>query len=120
MKTYKELKHFCETNNVRYEVNPLYSKPYEYPAYEDGKCVWKVSRTILGFEFGMNNISGRKGRTEWNWVWYETLLCPKELEDDTKFCFRNRYNQAIGKNCKGWREEYKADMIIERRSKVSV
>lgn len=61
MKTYKQLKDFCETKKVRHEVNPLYSKPYEYLAVEDGKVVWKEGRTLLGFEIGMCNIAGRTG-----------------------------------------------------------
>jgi hypothetical protein len=115
MKTYKQLKEFCETKKVRYEVNPMYSKPYEYLAYEDGKVVWKESRTLLGFEFGMCNIAGRKGQSEWQWVWFETILCPKELEDDTTFFFRNRYSQVTGQDHKGWREGINAENTIEAR-----
>lgn len=115
MKTYKELKDFCETKNVRHEVHPIYSEPYEYLACEDGKMVWKESRTILGFAFGMCNIAGRKGKSEWQWVWFETLLCPSELENDTKFCFRNRYSQLTGQDHKGWREAVNAENTIEAR-----
>ena len=119
MKTYKQLKEFCETKNVRHEVHPIYSKPYDYIAYEDGKAVWKERRTILGFEFGMCNIAGRKGQSEWQWVWFETILCPDKLEDDTKFCFRNRYSQINGVDHKGWREAVNAENTIElRMSKV--
>ena len=115
MKTYKQLKDFCETKNVRHEVHTLYSEPYEYLAFEDGKAVWKENRTVLGFEFGMCNIAGRKGQSEWQWVWFETLLCPNELEDDTKFIFRNRYSQVNGVNHKGWRESMNAENTIEAR-----
>lgn len=115
MKTYKQLKDFCETKKVRHEVNPLYSKPYEYLAVEDGKVVWKEGRTLLGFEIGMCNIAGRKGKSEWQWVWFETLLCPKTLEDDTQFIFRNRYSQVTGQDHRGWREDLQANRTIETR-----
>ena len=117
MKTYKQLKEFCETKNVRYEVNPIYSKPYEYLAYEDGKAVWKENRILLRYEFGMCNIAGRKGRSEWQWVWFESILCFQELNDNTKFLFRNRYSQVNGVNYKGWREKCKAEHTIELRMK---
>ena len=115
MKTFKELKDFCETKNVRFEINQLFSKPYDYLAVEDGKMVWKEGRTQLGFEIGMCNIAGRKGKSEWQWVWFETLLCPKTLEDETKFIFRNRYSQVTGQDHKGWREAVNAEKTIEAR-----
>ena len=115
MKTYKQLKDFCETKNVRYEVNPMYSNPYEYLAVDDGKVVWKEGRTLLGFEIGMCNIAGRKGKSEWQWVWFETLLCPDTLDDDTQFIFRNRYSQVTGQYHRGWREGQQANRTIETR-----
>ena len=51
MKTYKQLKDFCETKNVRHEVNPMYSKPYEYMSVEDGKVVWKDAALANEFEY---------------------------------------------------------------------
>lgn len=115
MKTFKELKDFCEKNNVRYELNAIYSKPYEYPAYENGKWVRKESRTLLGYEFGMNNIAGRKGKSEWQWTWFETIFCVDEIKDDDKFFFRARYSMVNGKEYKGWREDLNAENTIERR-----
>lgn len=109
MKTYKQLKEFCETKKVRYEVNPIYSDPW-YNPYD-----MEEHRTILGFELGMCNIAGRKGKSEWQWVWFETLLCPEALEDDTQFSFRNRYSQVNGRNHRGWREAINADNTIESR-----
>ena len=120
MKTFKELKNFCEKNNVRYEINPLYSRPKmieQFVQGEDGKysITMVEHRTILGYEIGMNNIAGKKGQSEWQWVWFETVLCPETLEDDTKFIFRNRYSQVNGENHKGFRESWQAEKTIERR-----
>ena len=117
MKTYKELKDFCETKNVRHEVHPIYSKPYECPELEDGKLVWKEKRCIVGYEFGMCNIAGRKGKSEWQWVWFETIYCPETMEDDVCFFFRNRYSQLTGQDHKGWREAVNAENTIELRMK---
>lgn len=116
MKTYKELISFCEKNNVRYEVNAKYSEPYEYLKYENGKMVWKSERVLLGYEFGMNNIAGRKGKSEWQWVWYETIAFHR-LEDDTKFYFKERYSQLNGKSYTSWRESAAAREIIAKRMK---
>ena len=109
MKTFKELKDFCEKNNVRYEINPLYSEPW-YSPYDI-----EEHRTLIGYEFGMNNIAGKNGRSEWQWVWFETIGCCDEPQDDTMFWFRNRYSMVNGENHKGWREEMNAENTIERR-----
>lgn len=109
MKTYKQLKEFVESKNVRYVVNTLYSKPW----YNPFDC--EEYRTILGYEIGMCNIAGRKGKSEWQWVWFETLLCPDTLEDDTQFIFRNRFSQVNGVDHRGWRESVNAERTIERR-----
>ena len=109
MKTYKELKDFCEKNNVRYEIHEKWSKPYYLPfSHEE-------HRTLLGFVIGMNNIAGRKGRSEWQWTWFETMLCPDKLEDDTKFTFTHRYSMVNGKYYKGFQESWNAEETIERR-----
>lgn len=108
-KTYKQLKDFCETKNVRHEVNTIYSEPW-YNPYDN-----EEHRTILGFEIGMCNIAGRKGNSEWQWVWFETLLCPDTLEDDTLFIFRNRYSQVTGQDHRGLREGLQANRTIETR-----
>jgi len=120
MKTLNELKNFCEKNNVRYEMNPLYSEPIiieQLVKDENGKIRFAMveHRTLIGYEFGMNNIAGKSGRSEWQWVWFETIGCFDEPKDDTKFCFRNRYSMVNGENHKGWREEWKAENTIERR-----
>lgn len=115
MITLKQLKDFCEKNNVRYEMNPQYSKPTDIMVYEDGKYVWKEHRTLLGYEFGMNNIACKSGKSEWNWTWFETLCCWDEPTDETDMCFRERYSQVNGKSYKGWREAMKAENIIIRK-----
>lgn len=114
MKTLKELKNFCEKNNVRYEINPHYGKTYDIPTVEDGKLVWKEHRTLLGYEIGMNNISGKCGKSEWQWVWFEAT-CFEELTDNVVFYFRERYSQVNGKSYKGWREAMNAENTIDRR-----
>ena len=120
MKTLNELKNFCEKNSVRYEMNPVYSKPFmieQLVRDENGKIRFTLveHRTHLGWEFGMNNIAGKSGRSEWQWVWFETIGCDKEVHDDTMFFFRNRYSMVNGENHKGWREEMNAESTIERR-----
>ena len=121
MKTLKELKNFCEKNNVRYEINPLYSKPSwieQLVKDENGKLRFTLveHRTLLGYEIGMNNIAGKKGQSEWQWVWFETIACFDEPTDDTNFFFRERYSQVNGTSNKGWREEMNAENTIERRA----
>lgn len=118
MKTLKELKNFCEKNNVRYEINAIYGKPFDILEYKDGKFKFVEHRTLLGYEIGMNNIAGKRGRSEWQWTWFETIGCFKESEqpnDDTKFYFRERYSMVNGKSNKGWREAMKVEDTIERR-----
>lgn len=116
MKTLKELKQFCEKNNVRYEINTQYSEPYEYLTYENGKMIWKTERTLLGYEIGMNNIAGKNGKSEWNWTWFETIgFHEEQLNDDVKFYFRERYSMVNGMSHRGWREERNTLHTIERR-----
>ena len=116
MKTYKELKNFCEKNNVRYEIHPMYSEPYYVLDYVDGKFKHVEHRTLLGYEIGMNNIAGRKGQSEWQWTWFETIACYEEPTDDTMFFFRERYSQINGTSNKGFRESMNAENTIERRA----
>ena len=117
MKTLAQLKNFCEKNNVRYEIHPKYSDPYEILDYVDGKFQFVEHRTLLGYTIGMNNIAGKSGRSEWNWTWFETLSCHEEPTDDTKFFFSHRYSMVNGKYYKGWREDFNAENTIERRMK---
>ena len=107
MKTFAQLKNFCEKNNVRYEINPIYKTYFNWVTLEDVKFV-------VGYEFGMNNIAGRKGRSEWQWVWFECSA--EELTDDVKFFFERRYSMLNGKTYQGWRERFHVIETIERRS----
>jgi len=101
MITYAQLKSIAEKNNCKVEVLPVYSKPVEYYAFEDGKLTIKEHRTHLGFEIGVRNLYGRKGRSEWQWFWFSTFGCPETLEDDTELLFSHRYSQLTGKYHKG-------------------
>ena len=120
MKTLNELKSFCEKNNVRYEMNPIYSEPSwmeQLVKDENGNIRFTMveHRTLIGYEFGMNNIAGKKGRSEWQWVWFESIACFDEPKDDTQFWFRERYSMVNGETHKGWREMFNAENTIERR-----
>ena len=115
MKTLSQLKSFCEKNNVRYEINAIYGKPYEILEYVDGKFKSVEHRTLLGYEIGMNNIAGKSGKSEWQWTWFETIGCYDEPKDDTVFFFRERYSMVNGTSNKGWREAINAENTIERR-----
>lgn len=97
MITYAQLKSIAEKNNCKVEINPVYAKPFDGLVYEDGKMVWKEIRTHLGFEIGVRNLYGRKGRSEWQWFWFSTMTCPETLEDDTELYFERRYSQVTGK-----------------------
>lgn len=107
MKTLAELKNFCEKCNVRYEINPAYGT--EFYNLSTGK--WEKS--IVGYYFGMNNIAGRKGRSEWNWTWFQCW--DAELKDDSMFFFSERYSMLNAKSYKGANENWNANQTIERR-----
>jgi hypothetical protein len=107
MFTLNQLKNFCEKNNVRYELNPRYTKEeyYNYTTKE-----WE--RVQTGWYFGMNNISGTK-QGEWQWVWYQTI--GEKLDEETKFFFEERYSMAVGKSYRGLNEDWRAYNTITRR-----
>lgn len=108
MKTFAELKAFCEKNNVRYEINPKRSDKWYNPysrQFED--C-------ILGWYFGMNNIAGKSGKSEYQWTWFYCYAAEKPT-DESKFFFEERYSQVNGKSYKSVREEIQAEDCIERR-----
>ena len=108
MKTLKELKDFCSKNGIRYElIEKFGSEIYDF----DGN----THRPIMGWYFGMNNIAGRKGLSEWSWTWFESY--EEKLNDEAMFFFEKGYSQVNGKTYKGWNEEFKAMHIIERRTK---
>lgn len=103
-----ELKTFCEKNSVRYEINAKRSEKWYNPysgEYED--CV-------LGWYFGMNNIAGKAGKSEYQWTWYY-CFDSEALTDNSDFFFEERYSQLNGKSYKGCREAIQADETIRRR-----
>lgn len=101
MITYAQIKSIAAKNGCKVEVNPIYTKPYDYPAIENGKVVWKTTRAQYGFEIGVRNLYGRKGKSEWQWFWFESLLTPESLEDETRLSFKHRYSQLTGNYNKG-------------------
>lgn len=105
MKTFKQLKDFAEKNNVRFEVNPKWSS--EYYNYGEGKYM----RDIIGYYFGLNNITGRKGKSEYQWVWFEAY--DTELTDEVLFFFVERFSCVNGKSYKGLEERMRANEIIK-------
>lgn len=108
MKTLAQLKNFCEKNNVRYEINPLY--------YDCDRFLPVEEREIMGYEIGMNNISGKQGASSWQWVWFECYTFGKPLSDECEMMFRERYSQLNATSNKSWREGWAAEATIERRS----
>lgn len=108
METFGLLKSFCERFNVRYEVNPYYAEEevynYETKKFEKIQCGWW---------FGMENISGRKGKSEWNWVWFRCI--GESLTEDKTFFFEERVSMINGKTYKGINEWLTATRTIRRR-----
>ena len=98
---YAKIKSIAAKNNCEVEVSPVYSKTNMYLTMEDGKLTWKEHRSILGFEIGIRNLYGRKGKSEWQWFWFQTLLCPETLEDEIPLIFEHRYSQLTGQYNKG-------------------
>lgn len=117
MITFKEIKNFCEKNNIRHEIRKQYGIPHNYMELVDGEVKWVEHRAFLGYEIGMNNIAGKRGQSEWQWIWFETIGCYDEdgIKDDTELYFRERYSQVNGTSYKGWREGCKAVETIKRR-----
>lgn len=111
MKTLSQLKAFCEKCNVRYEINPIYSEE-TYNPYSGN---WE--KYIIGYFFGMNNIAGRKGKSEWNWTWYKSI--GEELNDETHFYFEERYSMVNGKSYKGFNEDWNAEQTMARRMSLA-
>lgn len=105
---YKELKKFVEKCNVRHELNPRYSESEYYDCIDH-----EFKRAQVGWYFGMNNISGRKGQNEWQWVWF--TCWDDEVTDESVFFFSERYSQMVGRSYTGIKEDIRACEIIERR-----
>ncbi len=108
MITYKELKEFTAKCNVKHELNPRYCDSEYYST-----ITHKWERVQLGWYFGMNNISGKSGQNEWQWVWFSCL--DDEITDESVFFFVERYSQMVGRSYKGIREDIRACETIKRR-----
>lgn len=110
MITYAQLKSIAAKNGCKVEVEQIFSKPW-YNPYS-----MEEYRTPLGFEVGIRNLYGRKGRSEWQWFWFKTSLCPETLEDDTQLYFEHRYSQLTGKSNKGIWESINAHNYIRENA----
>lgn len=110
MKTLKELREFCNKCNVRFEEHPI-MKDLGLFHFEDGELVKDL--VCVGYEFGMNNITGRKGNSEWQWVWFETIT--ENPGENDNLWFRERYSMANGKSYKDINNRMAANETIERR-----
>ena len=107
MKTFAELKAFCEKNNVKFELRP--HNVSEHLNIVTGE--WEP--VVIGWFFGMNNIAGRKGKSEYNWTWFESI--GEKYDENTVFFFSERYSQLNGKSYKGANESWNAEQTINRR-----
>ena len=107
MFTYKQLKEVTEKCQVKFELSPRYADRGYYNM--DGKYV----QPQIGWWLGLNNISGRSGQSEWQWVWFTCL--DDNLTDESKFFFDQRYSMAVGQVYRGWREGFRAFKTIEKR-----
>lgn len=107
MKTLAELKAFCEKNNVKYELNPMYGKEYYNPYAGE----WRKPQ--IGWYFGMNNIAGKKGKSEWQWTWFQST--DDEATDESIFFFCERYSMLNGRSYTSGTEMLQAERIIERK-----
>lgn len=110
MKTLKQLREFATKCNVRFEEHPI-MKFFDYKLNENGELV--KDYICVGCEFGMNNISGRSGSSEYQWVWFET--CKEQPEENDNLWFRERYSQVNGKSYRDINARIAANDTIERR-----
>lgn len=108
MKTYSELKQFIEKTGCRFECNPII---HEYEYFHPYNGIVK-DEIIEGYSFGIKNPSQKKGKSEWQWVWFESI--GEKLNEDTRFFFRHRYSQVNAKTYKGWEERARINERIEK------
>lgn len=109
MKTYSELKQFIEKTGCRFECNPI-EHTYEY--INPISCKIEKNTIVVGYSFGINNPAQKKGQSEWQWVWFESI--GEILNEDTKFFFEHRYSQVNAKTYKGWQERARINERIEK------
>ena len=106
-----QLREFAKTCNVRFEEHQIIEKGEEY--YNPFSKEWITPEYVVGYEIGFNNISGRSGVAEWQWVWFHTYK--EEVNDDTDMYFRERYSMNTGESHKSFREGWNAERTIIRR-----
>lgn len=110
-----ELRNFAQACNVCFEEHPIIRKGEEY--YNPFSKEWITPEYVVGYEIGLNNISGRTGVAEWQWVWFDTFK--DEVDGNTEMCFRERYSMNTGKSHKSFREGWDAEKTINRRMNVA-
>lgn len=108
MKTYKELKDFAEKRGSKFKLNPKFRELNLYDFFGN----LQTEKEIFGYYFGIQNPSGRKGKSEYQWVWFETYKT--EVNEDTIFYFEERYSMLNGKSYKGISEEIRINEMIEK------
>jgi hypothetical protein len=106
MKTFSELKTYCEKQGLQFEVNQRFMDNYTFLPAEE--------RHEFGTFFGICNLANRKGDSEWSWTWFMSYDNKSELKEDSVFFFEERYSQLSGRSYKGWRERSRANEKIEK------
>lgn len=91
MITFADFQAFTERTGVRYEINPK----------ADG----------CGYYFGICNPTQRTGRSEWQWVWFESF--DNERSAGEVLFFAERYSMLTGKSHKGYNEASKWENLIK-------
>lgn len=114
MITYAQIKSIAAKNGCKVEVSPINSKTHTRMVVKDGKYTWEDYTFILGYKVGVQNLFGRKGRSEWQWFWFETLACDETLDDDSQLLFIHRYSQLTGQYNKGLMERVKVMEFIDK------
>lgn len=109
--TIKELRKFAKVCNVRLEEHQIVEEGESY--YNPFSKKWVTPKWVQGYEIGLNNITGRIGTADWQWVWFYTWK--EEVNEDTEMFFRHRYSMNNGKAYKSCTEAFRAEQIIRRR-----
>lgn len=91
MITFADFQAFTERTGVRYEINPK----------ADG----------CGYYFGICNPTQRTGRSEWQWVWFESF--DDERSAGEVLFFAERYSMLTGKSHRGYNEASKWESLIK-------
>lgn len=113
--TLSEIREFAKTCNVRFEEHPIIERGEGY--YNPFSKEWVTPEYVMGYEIGLNNISGRSGNAEWQWVWFDTIK--EEVDDNTQMFFRERYSMNTGETHKSWKEGWNAEKTMMRRMNIA-